>query len=163
MFYSKGDTDPTWSFAMSVLLHKLADPAVTLTSDKTSTLHGDVTVSALSIIGQCHHQIKPCLLRSTSFILSTSSLGSVMLWVSPSFVSSFRHDDCLNLLYQAWFLDDGVLAGTKSSLLRALTIIQDMGPSLCQSVQMWVSHYYVPGLKESLSLSQRGYPWCSYC
>ena len=60
----------------------------------------------------------------------TSSLGSVMLWVSPSFVSSFRHDDCLNLLYQAWFLDDGVLAGTTSSLLRALTIIQDMGPSL---------------------------------
>ena len=39
-------------------------------------------------------------------------------------------DDCLNLLYQAWFLDDGVLAGTKSSLLRALTIIEDMGPSL---------------------------------
>ena len=53
-----------------------------------------------------------------------------MLWVSPSFVSSIRHDDCLNLLYQAWFLDDGVLAGTKSSLLRTLTIIQDMGPSL---------------------------------
>ena len=54
-----------------------------------------------------------------------------MLWVSPSFVSSVRHDDCLNLLYQAWFLEDGVLAGTKSSLLRALTIIQDKGPSLC--------------------------------
>ena len=47
------------------------------------------------------------------------------------FFSSVRHDDCLNLLYQAWFLDDGVLAGTKSSLLRAPTIIQDMGPSLC--------------------------------
>ena len=53
-------------------------------------------------------------------------LGNGMFWVSPSFVSSLRHDDCLNLLYQAWFLDDGVLAGTMSSLLRAIT---DMGPS----------------------------------
>eukprot|EP00731_Ephydatia_muelleri_P002465 Em0001g2465a len=39
-------------------------------------------------------------------------------------------DDCLNLLYQAWYLDDGVLAGSKSSLLRALTIIENIGPCL---------------------------------
>ena len=39
-------------------------------------------------------------------------------------------DDCLNLLYQAWYLDDGVLAGSKSSLLQALTIFENMGPSL---------------------------------
>ena len=39
-------------------------------------------------------------------------------------------DDCLSLLYQAWYLDDGVLAGSTSSLLRALTIIENMGPSL---------------------------------
>ena len=39
-------------------------------------------------------------------------------------------DDCLNLLFKAWYLDDGVLAGSKSSLLWALTIIENMGPSL---------------------------------
>ena len=33
---------------------------------------------------------------------------------------------------------------------------------LHQSVQMWVSHFYVLGLNECLSLSQPGYPWCSY-
>ena len=66
-------------------------------------------------------------------------------------------NDCLNLLYQAWFLGDGVLTGTKSSLLRALTIIEDMGPSLCIFINLskCVGFCgYVPRLNESLSLSQ---------
>ena len=39
-------------------------------------------------------------------------------------------NDCLNILFQAWYLDDGVLAGKKSSVLRALMLIQEMGPKL---------------------------------
>ena len=37
---------------------------------------------------------------------------------------------CLNILFQAWYLDDGVLAGKKSSVLRALTLIQEIGHTL---------------------------------
>ena len=37
---------------------------------------------------------------------------------------------CADLSYHAWYLDDGVLAGPRSAVLRALTIIQDQGPSL---------------------------------
>ncbi|KAL5475102.1 hypothetical protein EMCRGX_G027157 [Ephydatia muelleri] len=39
-------------------------------------------------------------------------------------------DDCLCLILQAWYLDDGVLAGPKHAVLRALSIIEDLGPSL---------------------------------
>ena len=37
---------------------------------------------------------------------------------------------CADLSYHAWYLDDGVIAGPRSAVLRALTIIQDQGPSL---------------------------------
>ena len=39
-------------------------------------------------------------------------------------------DECLDLLFQAWFLDDGVLAGKKASVLRAVSILEEFGPSL---------------------------------
>eukprot|EP00731_Ephydatia_muelleri_P033991 Em0044g11a len=39
-------------------------------------------------------------------------------------------DDCLHLILQAWYLDDGVLAGPRQAVLRALSIIEDLGPPL---------------------------------
>ena len=46
-------------------------------------------------------------------------------------VSSIHADDeCLHLLLQAWYLDDGVLAGMKSSVLRALSLIESLGRPL---------------------------------
>ena len=39
-------------------------------------------------------------------------------------------DDCLRLILQAWYLDDGVLAGPRQAVLRALSIIEDLGPPL---------------------------------
>ena len=40
-------------------------------------------------------------------------------------------DDCLHLLLEAWYLDDGVLAGERSAvLLRALQLIEELGPHL---------------------------------
>ena len=34
------------------------------------------------------------------------------------------------MLFQAWYLDDGVLTGECSALLRALSLIEELGPSL---------------------------------
>eukprot|EP00731_Ephydatia_muelleri_P031244 Em0022g758a len=39
-------------------------------------------------------------------------------------------DDCLQLLLEAWYLDDGVLAGKRSAVIRALHLIEDLGPHL---------------------------------
>ena len=50
-------------------------------------------------------------------------------------------DDCIHILYQAWYLDDGTLAGKKSAILRALSLLDSIGPSLgifINIVQMWV-------------------------
>ena len=39
-------------------------------------------------------------------------------------------DDCLHLILQAWYLDDGVLAGPRQAVLRTLSIIEDLGPPM---------------------------------
>ena len=39
-------------------------------------------------------------------------------------------DECMDLLYQAWYLDDGALAGNRPAVLRAMHIIEEMGPAL---------------------------------
>ncbi|KAL5488731.1 hypothetical protein EMCRGX_G017716 [Ephydatia muelleri] len=59
-------------------------------------------------------------------------------WVSWCYGShtSFWHpmgqinDDCLQLLLEAWYLDDGVLAGERSAVIRALHLIEDLGSHL---------------------------------
>ena len=37
--------------------------------------------------------------------------------------------ECSNLLSQCWYIDDGVLAGHSQSVHRALTVLQQQGPS----------------------------------
>ena len=39
-------------------------------------------------------------------------------------------EDCLQLLLEAWYLDDGVLAAERSAVIRALHLIEDLGPHL---------------------------------
>ena len=39
-------------------------------------------------------------------------------------------DDCVAMLFNTWFLDDGLLAGKKSAILRALSLIDTPGPPL---------------------------------
>ena len=38
--------------------------------------------------------------------------------------------ECSELLINTWYLDDGILSGTKSAICRAVTIIQIQGPAL---------------------------------
>ncbi|KAL5484116.1 hypothetical protein EMCRGX_G020564 [Ephydatia muelleri] len=37
-------------------------------------------------------------------------------------------DDCLHLILEAWYLDDGVLARERSAVIRALHLIEELGP-----------------------------------
>ena len=37
---------------------------------------------------------------------------------------------CFDLLFHAWYIDDGVIAGSKQAVVQALSIIQDLGPPL---------------------------------
>ena len=39
-------------------------------------------------------------------------------------------ENCSSLLFHAWYQDDGVVAGPKHAVSRALTIIQELGPPL---------------------------------
>ena len=55
-------------------------------------------------------------------------LFSLVLHKIASAVDS--DNECLNLLFQAWFLDDGVIAGRKSDVQRALSLIDELGSTL---------------------------------
>ena len=68
-------------------------------------------------------------LSSESGVQQVDPLGPLCFsLVLHQIVSSIHADDeCLHLLYQAWYLDDGVLAGMKSSVLRALSLIESLG------------------------------------
>ena len=39
-------------------------------------------------------------------------------------------DECFDLLFQAWYLDDGALAGSHPAVLRIMHLIEDLGPAL---------------------------------
>ena len=46
-------------------------------------------------------------------------------------VSSIEADDgCFDLSLNVWYLDGGVLAGERSAVVRALHLIEEMGPHL---------------------------------
>ena len=46
-------------------------------------------------------------------------------------VSSLDADEeCAEILLQAWYLDSGALAGTRSAVLRALHLIEELSPAL---------------------------------
>ena len=53
-------------------------------------------------------------------------------------------DDCIHILYQAWYLDDGTLAGMKFAILRALSLLDSIGPflgifiNMCPNVHCFV-------------------------
>ena len=67
-------------------------------------------------------------------------------------------DDCLHLLLEAWYLDDGVLAGERSAVLRALQLIEELGPhlglnlnfSMCEVFSSRGNSLFPPVVKSSL-------------
>ena len=67
--------------------------------------------------------------------------------------------ECLQLLLQAWYFDEGVLAGKRSAVLRALNLIEELGPpiglvinfSKCEVFSPQGNHLFPPAVKSSLS------------
>ena len=71
-------------------------------------------------------------LTSQTGVQQGDPLGPFMFaLVLQKMVTTIHTDEaCAGLLQNAWYLDDGSMAGESSSVLRALTIIQAQGPSL---------------------------------
>ena len=67
-------------------------------------------------------------------------------------------DDCFHLLLEAWYLDDGALAGERSAVLRALQLIEELGPHLglyinfskCELFSRGGNSLFPPVVKSSL-------------
>ncbi|KAL5481713.1 hypothetical protein EMCRGX_G021941 [Ephydatia muelleri] len=77
-----------------------------------------------------------CLMHSTLCLgrlswRNVESISQSFVPDSAQLVLSIAQDkDCLSLLSNRWYLDDGVLSGHSQAVTRAVTLIQEMGPSL---------------------------------
>ena len=71
-------------------------------------------------------------LSSETGVQQGDPLGPLLFsLVLHKLVLSIAQDkDCLSLLSNRWYLDDGVLSGHSQAVTRAVTLIQEMGPSL---------------------------------
>ena len=71
-------------------------------------------------------------LSSESGVQQVDPLGPLLFaLVLQKVISAIDADDeCIDLLYQACYIDDGVLAGKRSAVLRTLSLIKELGPSL---------------------------------
>ena len=61
--------------------------------------------------------------------IQCSLLGPMLFaLVLQKLISTIEVDnECLQILFQAWYLDDGVLAGKRSAVLHALHHIEELG------------------------------------
>ena len=68
-----------------------------------------------------------------------------MTLVLQKLVSSLDADEeCAEILLQAWYLDNGALAGTHSAVLRALHLIEELGPALGLHVNLVKGQHIIP-------------------
>ncbi|KAL5505423.1 hypothetical protein EMCRGX_G006854 [Ephydatia muelleri] len=100
-------------------------------------------------------------LSSQSGVQQGDPLGPrLFALVVQKLISTIDADnECLQRLLQAWYLDDGELAGKRSAVLRALNLIEELGPhiglvinnSKCEVFSPQGNHLFPPAVKSSLS------------
>ena len=75
---------------------------------------------------------QPMIITNLKFIHWGDPLGPLFfsLVLQKITMAIYANDDCLALHFNAWYLDDGVLAGRKSAILCALSLIDTLGQSL---------------------------------
>ena len=71
-------------------------------------------------------------IMSESGVQQGDPLGPLLFClVLQKVLSAIASDpNCFDLLFHAWYIDDGVIAGSKQAIVQALSIIQDLGPPL---------------------------------
>ena len=71
-------------------------------------------------------------IMSESGVQQGDPLGPLLFClVLQKVLSAIASDpNCFDLLFHAWYIDDGVIAGSKQAVVQALSIIQDLGPPL---------------------------------
>ena len=71
-------------------------------------------------------------IRSEAGVQQGNPLGPLLFClVLHKVLSAIVSDSiCSDLLFHAWYIDDGVIAGSEQAVVQALSIIQDLGPTL---------------------------------
>ena len=74
-------------------------------------------------------------ISSQSGVQQGDPLGPMLFaLILQTLVSSIEADDeCFDLSLNLWYLDDGMLAGEKSAVVRALHLTEELGPHLAKA------------------------------
>ena len=96
-------------------------------------------------------------LTSESGVQQGDPLGLLLFSLVLNILVKAISTTCSNLLNHAWYMDDGVLAGPRATLCRAITLLQSEGPALGIHINMskcevFSSHsldLYPPGMISS--------------
>ena len=77
-------------------------------------------------------------ISSVAGVQQDDPLGPLLLaLVLQKIINSIdADDDCVHILYQAWYLDNGTLASKKSAILHALSLSDSIGLALCIFVNL---------------------------
>ena len=90
---------------------------------------------------------------------SAAMLISMTLVLQKLVFSLDADEECAEILLQAWYLDNGALAGTCSAVFRALHLIEELGPALglhvnlakCEMFSMQEGQHIIPTRGEVLT------------
>ena len=55
-------------------------------------------------------------------------------------------DGCIDISLEAWYLDDGVIAGDRQAMIRALGLIEELGPHLGLHISLHKCGLFSTGL-----------------
>ncbi|KAL5499522.1 hypothetical protein EMCRGX_G010956 [Ephydatia muelleri] len=72
----------------------------------------------------------PAMAPSSRYHIWNNNSGQLLAIAKTTLCSTTKDSDCSSLQLQAWYLDDGILAGPRPALQRVLSQLQQEGPSL---------------------------------
>eukprot|EP00731_Ephydatia_muelleri_P000935 Em0001g935a len=113
-------------------------------------------VSRQALLEECAVHFPELLPWVAGVMVPTLHYGTHLDILHKLVLSIAQDKDCLSLLSNRWYFDDGVLSGHSQAVTRAVTLIQEMGPSLGLFINVSKSQKRADAAKLLSQLAEEG-------